>query len=202
MNLNGLCGSALCSKVLGSLLLSLNPIVGRRQKGGDSLLCILVNHRVITAYPVHQNQVLNMAVASHCPHGRTPQGRSQSTEMSRWPHLVLINFTTQWDRELILLSKSNFRTFRIPRLFLSIMHPLLLPVALHRKLIIVRSLFASFASVSSSRSSGSLFFSDLCCRAGTISVDHPVCLSEWCHHSPECLPVKAIKILARMTVKA
>ena len=45
-------------------------------------------------------------------------GSSCGSLGSRWPRPVLIELTTQWDRKLILLRKSNLRTFRIPRLLL------------------------------------------------------------------------------------
>ena len=45
-------------------------------------------------------------------------GSSCGSLGSRWPRPVLIELTTQWDRKLILLRKSNLRSFRIPRLLL------------------------------------------------------------------------------------
>ena len=43
---------------------------------------------------------------------------SSGSQSSRRPQPVLVKLTTQWDRKLILLCKSNLRSFKISRLFL------------------------------------------------------------------------------------
>ena len=43
---------------------------------------------------------------------------SSGSQSSRWLRPVLVKLTTQWDRKLILLRKSNLRSFKISRLFL------------------------------------------------------------------------------------
>ena len=102
MSLSDLWGSALCSKALGSLLPSLNYIVEKRQKSGDTSIGIPLGEYSLSCPPKqgakHGSRSVDMRglVQGHSPHvhrqgsvrSASPALRSVSSQRQSRPLLI------------------------------------------------------------------------------------------------------------------